>query len=258
MFEAIYMASTGLTNQQRRLDTIADNMANTNTVGFKASRLDFQDALYTAGINPGPAYTPGGNLQKGHGVTTASISNNFSDGSLRTTDNMLDFALEGDGFFELADPYGNRLYTRAGNFYATTGENGMYLVNAEGYFVQDENVRSISIPTGVTEIEVSSEGFITFKSGSDVLGTAQLGIYTFPNRNGLTEAGGGNYAETVSSGGAIKADEYRVNQFMLENANVDMALEMTRLLRTQRAFSLAARALTTADDMEGIANNMRR
>lgn len=258
MFEAVYMAATGLTNQQRRLDTIADNVSNTNTVGFKAARLDFKDALYTAGYTPGPAYTPEGNQQKGHGVMTAAITNDFSGGALQTTGNMLDFALEGDGFFELLDQYGNRLYTRGGNFYATEGEGGISLVNAEGLFVQDVNGNNIVLPEGTTAVDVSPEGNITFRNGSDVLGTAQLGIYKFPNRVGLSGVGGSNYAVTVASGEAVPADEYRVNQFMLESSNVDMATEMTRLLRTQRAFQLASRALTTADDMEGIANSMRR
>lgn len=258
MFEAVYMAATGLTNQQRRLDTIADNIANSNTVGFKTARLDFKDALYTAGISPGPAYTTDGNLQKGHGVMTSAITSDFSTGSLLATGNMLDFAIEGKAFFQVADPYGNRYYTRGGNFYTTNGENGLELTNSQGYFVQDANGENITIPDGATEIEVSATGLMTFKSGSDVVGSAQLGMYEFSNTTGLSSVGGGNYAVTEASGEARPATEFRVNQFMLENSNVDMATEMTRLLRTQRAFSLASRALTTADDMEQLANNMRR
>lgn len=258
MYEAVYMAATGLTNQQRRLDTIANNVANTNTVAFKTARLDFKDALYTAGIDPGPAYTEGGNLQKGHGVMTAAITSDFSTGTLTTTDNALDFAIEGDAFFEVMDSYGNRYYTRAGNFYMSTGANGSELVNAQGYFVQDANGNNINIPEGTTQIEVSPTGLMTFKSGSDVLGTAQLGMYTFANKTGLASVGSSNYTTTVASGEAVEATDYRVNQYMLESSNVDMATEMTRLLRTQRAFSLASRALTTADDMESLANNMRK
>lgn len=258
MFEAVYMAATGLTNQQRRLDTIANNVSNVNTVGFKNSRLDFKDALYTAGFDPGPAYTEGGDLQKGHGVIFSAITNDFSVGSFQNTGNMLDFAIDGDAFFEVLDPYGNRLYTRAGNFYASTGPNGLELTNAQGYFVQDEDGNNISIPEGTTSIDVSPEGAVNFRAGAEILGTAQLGLYTFPNKTGLSVAGGGNYAVTDASGDAEAATEGRVIQYTLENSNVDMATEMTRLLRTQRAFSLASRALTTADDMEGIANNMKK
>lgn len=258
MFEAVYMAATGLTNQQRRLDTIANNVSNVNTVGFKNGRLDFKDALYTAGFDPGPAYTQGGDLQKGHGVIMSAITNDFSTGAFQNTNNMLDFAIDGDAFFEVLDPYGNRLYTRAGNFYASDGASGLELTNAQGYFVQDENGNNIRIPQGTTSIEVSPEGLMTFRAGESTLGTARLGLYTFPNKTGLSVSGGGNYAVTAASGDAERSTDCRVIQFMLESSNVDMATEMTRLLRTQRAFSLASRALTTADDMEGIANNMRR
>ena len=257
MFEAVYIAATGLTNQQRRLDVIGDNIANTNTIGFKTARLDFQDALYTAGIDPGPEYTPSGNLQKGHGVATATITNELTVGAFQTTESELDFAIEGDAFFRVVDRYGNLLYTKAGNFYATSGTSGLMLVNSDGYFVQSASGENIILPEGTTEIGVSRDGVITFKTGEDALGTTQFGLYKFANSRGLVKVGSSNYSETVASGAATLTDEYNINQNMRENSNVDMATEMTRLIRTQRAFSLAARALTTADDMEGIANRMR-
>ena len=257
MFEAVYMAATGLTNQQRRLDVIGDNIANTNTIGFKSARLDFQDALYTAGIDPGPAYTPTGNLQKGHGVSTASITQEFNAGSLLVTGNSLDLAIEGDAFFQVVDPYGNVMYTKSGNFYVTAGTTGASLVNSDGYFVQNAAGENIVLPQNATDIDISPEGIVTFKASGEPVGGTQLGLYEFTNIAGLNKAGGSNYVETIASGAAMRADEYSINQGMLESSNVDMATEMTRMLRTQRAFSLAARALTTADDMEGIANRMR-
>jgi len=257
MFEAVYMAATGLYNQQRRLDVIGDNLANTNTVGFKTARLDFQDALYTAGIDPGPAYTPSGNLQKGHGVNTAMISFEFSTGELITTGNTLDLAIEGNAFFQVVDPFGNLRYTKQGNFYTSTTAGGTTLVNADGYFVQNATGGKIIYPEGTTHITVNPDGIIEFWNGDDIIGNEALGVYEFPNQVGLTKTGGSNYGETIASGTARSAGDYRVTSGMLEGSNVDMATEMTRLIRTQRAFSLAARALTTADDMEGIANRMR-
>jgi flagellar basal body rod protein FlgG len=229
-----------------------------NTVGFKTARLDFKDALYTAGITPGPAYTPEGNLQKGHGVMTAAIVVEYSTGALKATDAMLDFSREGDAFFQLRDPAGNLQYTRAGNFYTSEGTTGLELVNAQGYFVTDDNGQRIVVPDGTTDIAVSDSGLLSFRQGETNLGTAQLGMYSFANTSGLTKVGNTNFKTTVASGPAERATQFHVNQYMLENSNVDMATEMTRLLRTQRAFSFASRALTTADDMEGIANNMRR
>lgn len=257
MYEAIMMAATGLVNQQRRLDTIADNVANINTAGFKASRLDFKDALYTAGVSTGPVYSPDGNLQKGHGVMTASITKLFSGGSLLATESELDFAIEGDGFFEVKDSYGALLYTQAGNFYTSTEADGMYLVNSQGYYVQSGAGTNILIPEGTTEISVSTDGLITFRMGDEILGTESLGIYMFTNKMGLSSAGNANYEVTIASGEKMEADDFKVRQHYLEGSNVNLADEMTRLIRTQRAFSLASRALTTADDMEAIANNMK-
>ena len=257
MFEAVYMAATGLYNQQRRLDVIGDNIANTNTIGFKTARLDFQDALYTAGIDPGPAYTPAGNLQKGHGVTMAMISSEFTSGELLTTGDTLDFSIEGDAYFQVVDRLGNLLYTKSGNFYTTDGDTGTTLVNADGYFVQNAAGGNIVYPEGTTAVTVTPDGTIEFWTGDNKIGIDHFGIYEFTNQVGLSKLGGSNYTPTIASGAAQRAGNYRVKQGMLEGSNVDMATEMTRLLRTQRAFSLAARALTTADDMEGIANRMR-
>lgn len=258
MYEAIMIASTGIINQQRRLDTIADNVSNVNTDSFKTSRLDFKDALYTAGVSTGPVYSPDGNLQKGHGVMTAHISKDFSDGSLKVTGNSYDFALEGEGFFSVMDQNGNVFYTRGGSFYAAAGGDEMYLVTADGHFVLNAEGERITIPSGTTDMEVSGDGSITFTLGEEVTGTDRFGLYSFANRAGLSAAGGRNYEETIASGAPQLSSETKVNQGMLESSNVDMATEMTRLIRTQRAMSFASRALTTADDMEGIANNLRR
>ncbi|MCL1828977.1 MAG: flagellar hook-basal body protein [Oscillospiraceae bacterium] len=273
MFEAVYMAATGLTNQQRRMDVIADNVANVNTAGFKASRLDFKDAIYTSATGtvvtppavegmgiypPGPAYTPGGNLQKGHGVMTAAITHNYAPSSISETGSMLDFAIEGDAFFEVVDNNGNVYYTRAGNFYISNEPDGLVLVDSRGHYVMDDAGGKIIFPNETTSVEVSIEGLITFKNEDTELGTVQFGLYTFSNKTGLNASGNSTYSVTVASGEAVPAGEYRIRQYMLENSNVDMATEMTRLIRTQRALQLASRALRTADDMEGIANNIRR
>jgi len=257
MYEAMMIAATGLQNQQRRLDTIANNVANVNTVAFKSVRLDFKDALYTAGIIPGPPRTPEGNQQKGHGVMIAGITKNFAPGSLQVTDRSLDFAIEGEGFFALDDGNDGIVYTRNGAFHVSNEEFGPYIVNGEGLFVLDSNDMRIPIPPGTTAITVNSGGIISFTGlGEETF--ASLGVYTFRNLTGLTSAGSGNYAESPASGERFAAPNAVVRQGALEGSNVSLAEEMTRIIRTQRAFQLASRALTTADEMEGIANNMRR
>ena len=263
MYEAKMIAATGLHNQQRRLDTIAHNVANVNTVAFKNSRLDFKDALYTAGIVPARARTPEGNQQKGHGVMTAGIKKDFVMGSLQTTDRQLDLAIEGEGFFALRDVSGDTIYTRNGSFNLSVEEDGVYLVNGNGYYVLDTNGDRIMIPAFTESISVKSNGSITFMSGGEELPGEDedpiiLGLYTFRNLMGLLSIGDSNYAESVASDVPVAAQEASIRQGVLEMSNVSLADEMTRMIRTQRAFSLASRALTTADEMEGIANNMKR
>jgi flagellar basal-body rod protein FlgG len=257
MYEAMMIAATGLKNQQYRLDTIANNVANVNSSAFKSTRLDFKDALYTAGIVPAKPRTPQGNQQKGHGVMVAGITKEFSAGNMQRTDRPLDAAIEGEGFFELGDGDGNIVYTRNGSFNLSTQEDGAYLVNGEGQYVHDINGNTIQIPYGTDTINIDTDGTITFIAFEEET-TAKLGVYTFRNMTGLLSTGNGTYTESAASGEKLSVDDVAVRQGAIEGSNVDLAEEMTRLIRTQRSFQLSSRALTTADEMEGIANNMRR
>ena len=257
MYEAMMIAATGLHNQQKRLDTIANNVSNVNTVAFKSVRLDFKDALYTAGIIPGPPRTPEGNQQKGHGVMIAGTAKDFRMGSFQTTDRPLDVAIEGEGFFELRNVNGELLYSRRGAFEISAEEGGSYLVNGEGLYVMDANGERIRLPDDAETIGIGQDGTFTFTfrgEPSDV----KLGVYTFRNLMGLLSAGDSNYAESAASGEKTPAENMVLRQGVTELSNVGLADEMTRMIRAQRAFQLASRALTTADEMEGIANNMRR
>ena len=259
MYEAINIAATGLQSQQRRLDTIANNVANINSAAYKSARLDFKDALYTAGIVPALPRTrePEGNQQKGHGVMVAGITKDFSTGSMQATGRQLDVMIEGEGFFALRDPEGETIYTRNGSFNVSVEDDGIYLVNADGYYVQDVDGERILLPEYADNIDFAMNGVITFTTdGEDT--TARLALYTFRNITGLLSDGRGYYSESVASGERMAADEAKIRQGALEISNVRLADEMTRMIRTQRAFSLASRALTTSDEMEGIANNMRR
>lgn len=261
MNEAIFVAATGLVHQQRRLDVIADNIANINTTGFQASRMNFKEALYTAGFHPSdPVESPAvSNQQKGHGVMMASITRQLRGGSHYITDQSLDFALEGQGYFEVEDATGQLLYTRQGNMYVTENNGQLHLVNADGNFVLDDQGQRIIVPEGTRNVDCGEGGLLTFDDGeNNILDRKQLGLYTFVNLTGL-EGKGSNYLNpTVASGEKLTATEIKVRQGALEGSNVDLSQEITRMIRTQRALSLASRALRTVDDMEGIANNMRR
>ena len=258
MYEAVMIAATGLRHQQARLDTIANNVANINSAAYKSARLDFRDALYTAGLIPARARTPEGNQQKGHGVMIAGIVKDFSTGSMQRTDRTLDVAIEGEGFFELEDADGNLIYTRNGSFNLGQDEgDGFYLVSGDGYYIHDTNGMRIRIPDGTENINIDTDGTMTFTVGEEETNVT-LALYTFRNITGLLSVGNGNYAESVASGEKMPAEGARLWQGTLELSNVSLSEEMTRIIRTQRVFQLASRALKTADDMEGIANNMRR
>ena len=257
MYEAMMIAATGLHNQQRRLDTIANNVANVNTVGFKSVRLDFKDALYTAGIVPGLPRTPEGNQQKGHGLMVAGTGKDFRTGNIQMTERPLDVAIEGEGFFELRDMEGNLLYTRNGAFNLSSEADGAYLVNGNGLYVMDVNGERIMLPEFAETITIGLDGAISFLTDGEE-SNIMIGVYTFRNLTGLLSSGNGNYSESPASGEKLTADGALIRQGAIEGSNVNLAEEMTRMIRTQRAFQLASRALTTADEMQGIANNMRR
>jgi flagellar basal-body rod protein FlgG len=283
MYEAVFIAATGLRHQQMRMDTIANNIANVNSAAYKSARLDFKDALYTAEFNPSYPRTPEpeGNQQKGHGVMIAGITKDFRTGSIQHTGRDLDIAIEGEGFFELEDPNGNIVYSRNGSFEIGVGENGLFLVNGDGWYIHDAGGNRIQIPDETETIVITEHAIIKFKLPPAVIeedeDTAaaeaaaeeaqepeeewvevELGLFTFRNITGLLSVGSGNYGESEASGEKFKATNAKLWQGNLEMGNVDLAEEMTRIIRTQRVFQLASRALSTADEMEGIANNMRR
>ena len=257
MYEAVMIAATGLRHQQARLDTIANNVANVNSAAYKSARLDFKDALYTAGLIPAKPRTPEGNQQKGHGVLIAGVVKDFSTGAFQRTDRTLDAAIEGEGFFELEDPDGNLIYSRNGSFETGFWGNELYILNGDGYFIHDTNGMKIRVPEGTETIDINIDGEITFTAGEEET-VVSLGLYTFRNITGLLSVGNGNYGESDASGGKMIAENVKIRQGTLEISNVNLAEEMTRIIRTQRVFQLASRALKTADDMEGIANNMRK
>ena len=249
--QSLRTAAAGLSGQQAKIDIIANNIANINTIAFKSSDANFEDTLYSVMEDPSDAAATA-NLQKGTGVKLASVSADFSQGSMMATENKLDFAINGDGFFKLLTEDGEYVYTRDGAFSISSEEDGgSYLVNSRGHYVIDENDEKIeAYEDGVLSIQ--SDGTVTTDSGE-----TRLGIYIFSNPNGLASAGGNLFSETVTSGNVSPAEDYSVSRGYLEGSNVELAEELTNLIKSQRIFSLASKALQTADNMEGLANNIR-
>ena len=183
----------------------------------------------------------------------ARVARNENDGNIQSTQNQLDFSIEGEGYFALAAPSGETVYTRNGAFYLSPSPEGNYLVNSSGYFVLDTQGNRIVVADNAS---IGEDGTVRTAEGDQ--SGVRIGVYTFANRAGLSSVGGTSFTATEASGEAFVSEGHTLKQYSLESSNVDLAQELTLMLRTQRAFSLASRALQTADSMDGLVNNMRR
>lgn len=251
MMQATQTAASGLTAQQQRMDVIAANLANDNTTGYKAARADFKDALYTRMRTP-VGNAEANNLRRGSGVILNATGRDLSDGSVQTTGRSLDFSLTGSGYFTVENPDGGVLYTRDGHF-SISSENGQsYLTDDSGHYVLSARGQRISV-TGEGKLSVRADGTL-FVGGREI---ARFGIADFTNPQGLLAAGESCYRESVDSGAPRAARSCQVAQGSLEASNVNLGEEMTLMIRAQRAYSMAGKALQTADDMDGLANSIQ-
>lgn len=262
MLQANFTARSGIIAQQERVDTIANNLANVNTNGYKSVRADFKDALYETMQRPVQPQTDL-NLERGSGTMLGATTRSFLPGTMKETDRTLDLFLNGDGFFTLLDSNGNTCYTRDGSFSFSMESDGAYLVNSEGDFLLDDSGAPIYFEGTEENLQVDSAG-VVYKITYDTSGNmtsrtevAKLGIAKFKNRKGLETLGTNKFIASATSGEAEEDTETTVKQGALESSNVDLAVEFTRLIRAQRAFSLASKALTTADEMDAKANDLR-
>lgn len=253
MLQSIFTAGTGLSQQQKRIDTIADNLANINTTGFKQVRVEFKDAIYNRMQDASDAQSTE-NLQKGAGVLINKTGRNFDGGSFIETGATTDVAIQGHGFFVLQDEDGQTVYTRAGDFQLSEENGVLYLTSADGRYVLDTQGQRIMLQGSADELSISGQGLITM--GDTEVTT--LAIVDFPNRVGLESVGGTSFAVTENSGEPLAAEGFEIVQGAYEGSNVQIADEMTLLIRTQRALQFASRALKTADEMDGLANSMRK
>lgn len=254
MMQGTYTAALGIASQQQRLDTIANNLANLNTNGFKGSRVDFRDALYSTMTRvEQPQDTL--NMQLGHGTLVSGIKRSFEPGQYLETGRDTDFYLDGEGYFAVQNPAGEIYYTRDGNFSRSVQPDGEYLVNAQGYYVLNSNGQRTRLQ-GIG-LNVSPEGFLSENGAAQSYD--RLRVVRFPNQDGLLSVSGNLFSASASSGQPAAADaNTRVIQKALEGSNVNMGDEFARLIRGSRALQLSSRALSTADAMDGTANELRR
>lgn len=259
MIDALYIANTGLRTQQTQLDVIANNVVNMNTAGFKKTRLSFADLTYRNVNLPEvrPADAKGGSMI-GSGISVAATRPEFSGGEIRQTNNPLDVAIQGNGFFEVILANGETRYTRAGQLKL---DSDGYLASMMG----DRLSAGIQIPPDAEEIEIATNGEVRVRLTGETepvsLGTIELA--RFVNTSGLEPAGNGYYTATEDSGATFFApsgdtDTGGLMQGYLEMSNVDLTEEMTNLMLAQRAYQLNARLLQTSDQVLETINNLRR
>ena len=273
MMRSLWTSASGMTAQMTKIDTITNNMANVNTTAFKRERVDFQSLLYEtmqrADLDPVNMTGRPVNLQVGHGVRAASTSRMFTQGSLQRTDRPMDFAIEGQGFFEIRRQFDEYLFTRDGTFHLMPLDDGtLMLTNAQGFPVISVDGDEIIIPEGftATDITVSDLGMIFGVNEEGELEDLgfQIRIVQFPNPNGMEAVGGNMFMQTVASGEPLieaDGDTNRVSRLIqgyLEMSNVQIAEEMIGIINAQRAFDTNARGITTSDEMLQQAANLRR
>ncbi|MBE3591350.1 MAG: flagellar basal-body rod protein FlgG [Thermoanaerobacter sp.] len=266
MMRALWSAATGMTAQQLNVDVIANNLANVNTTAFKRDRAEFKDLIYQT-LQRENVYGGQGkpvNMQVGVGVRPSAIVKDFTEGSLQQTENPLDLALDGEGFFAVLGPDDKVYYTRDGSFKLSADGNTLMLVTADGYPVLDDSGNPIVFDSTEKDISVSPMGVISVKNPD---GTTQevatLGIYNFVNPQGLLSVGSNLYEPTEASGQPGTRDDFqgrmgKVMQGFLETSNVQVVKEMVDMIAAQRAYEINSKAIQTADEMLGLANNLRR
>ncbi len=260
MIRSLWSAATGMRAQQMQTDVVANNLANSNTTGFKKSRANFEDLMYKtmqiAGqTTPGGGQVPTG-IQIGMGVKPTSVQKLFTQGDYIQTDNQLDMAIQGNGFFKVR--HGDEdLYTRAGNF---TLDSEGFLTTPAGDRLQPE----ISLPAETVTVTLQDDGTLTaFGADEEVLATEQILITTFINPAGLFAAGNNLFRPTQGSGDAEEKTPGEdgagttVNNF-LEGSNVSVIEEMVSLIAGQRTYEANSKSIQTADTMLGTANGLKR
>lgn len=263
MIRAMFTSATGMMAQQLNVDTIAHNLANVNTTGFKKSRVNFQDLLYETLQPAGSETTTGATIpegvQVGHGVRPASIAKLFTQGNMIQTGNELDLVIEGDGFFQIELPDGTIAYTRDGNFKLN---NDGTIQTVDGFALEP----GITVPEDHEQITVNSDGTVSVKvpGQSAETNVGQIQLARFINPAGLDARLGRNLLlETEASGPPVLGQPGEegigfLEQGFLENSNVQVVEEIIQLIIAQRAYEASSKVVQTSDEMLQTANNVRR
>jgi len=261
MIRALSTSATGMNALQTKLDVTANNVANSQTAGFKKGRAEFEDLMYQTlrapGANAGANNRAGTGLQVGLGVKVAGTSVSMQEGDLTQTGNAYDVAINGRGFFVLSDPEGNPVYTRNGSFHMDAEGR---LVNAQGYGLASE----IVIPPDATSVTIGNDGIVTASTATEAepIEIGQIEVANFANPAGLQAMGKTLFKETAASGTPIvgipgQEGTGHLEQGMIEGSNVKVVEEMIDLISGQRAYEVNSRVVQAADEMLQQTANLR-
>lgn len=248
------IGATGMLAQQTNVDVISNNIANMTTTGYKRRRAAFQDLIYQNIDRPGSTSSDVGSIvpsgiQLGLGVRPAAVYRLHEQGALRITENPLDLAITGDGFFQIQLPSGETAYTRDGTF--QVNENGEIVTN-QGFLLEP----GITIPDDAVDVDISEEGEVLAKIQGQIAvsNLGQIQLATFINPAGLDAVGDNLLLETDASGspttGNPGQDQFgRVRQAALEQSNVNVVEEITLLITAQRSYEMNSSVISTSDEM---------
>lgn len=262
MFKALFTSASGMKCQQRYIDVIANNLANVNTNGFKASQLNFQDLLYDHEVLPGSEATEGNTvptgIEVGSGVKISSTSKIFKQGDLEQTNRSLDMCIQGHGFFRVTMADGSTAYTRDGAF----GLDGdRRVVTTDGRPLAE----NITLPSGTSDVVLSADGSIYAVAGAsgEQQNVGSVSLATFANPAGLKSIGDNLFVESVASGAPTVSTPGlsgagSLQQGYLERSNVEVVSELVRLIAAQRAYEINTKSISIADKMLQQANNLVR
>jgi flagellar basal-body rod protein FlgG len=260
MNDSLYIAATGMHMQQKSVDTIANNMANVNTPGFKRGKVSFEDMVYRDLGGPGAvAGTPGAQrLWQGSGVAVSSILKSFVAGELKKTDQQMDLAIQGEGFVEVVAADGTAAYSRGGNL--VIDKDG-FLASAGGRPIKP----SIHVGTDAKDITIEADGrvLVRARDGASPMEAGRIELVRFADPSGLAALGGNLYQPTERSGDAIngRAGEDGFGTFAqgyVEASNVNLVEEMVDLMVAQRAYESSVKVIQASDEMLAMSNNLRK
>lgn len=271
MLRSLWTAASGMISQQVNVDTIANNLSNINTTGYKTERTEFQSLLYQtiqkkSTDSEGDAKPVG--VQVGLGVRSSAITSQFTQGALNETGGAFDLAIEGLGFFQVQKPDGSIAYTRNGSLKMSTSGDGLTLCTSEGYPILDINGEAITIPATYNSslIAIDTSGRLCYpneKNNYEPIGI-QIGLVQFNNPAGLEKSGGSLFNATASSGEARfetmddSLTVSKIHQGYIEASNVQAVDEMVNMIVAQRAYEMNSKAITASDEMLQQANNLRQ